>query len=86
MDPMVRSGKLGATDLLDDEALAEAVRVALRRDSRTAGLHIEVEVWDRIVHLRGFVATLSAQEAAEAVAARVSGVGLVANDLHASRQ
>jgi osmotically-inducible protein OsmY len=86
MDVMVRSGKSGATDLLEGEALAAAVRAALRSNSITAALQIEVEVWDRVVHLRGFVATLGAQEAAEVIAARVRGVGLIANDLQTRRR
>jgi osmotically-inducible protein OsmY len=69
------------TPLLDGDILAEAVRAALRSDPSTAALAIEVEVWDRVVHLRGVVATSSEQRAAEIVAARVNGIGLVANDL-----
>jgi osmotically-inducible protein OsmY len=69
------------TPLLDADVLAEAVRAALRNDLSTAALAIEVEVWDRVVHLRGVVATSSEQRAVESVAARVNGVGLVANDL-----
>jgi osmotically-inducible protein OsmY len=69
------------TPLLDGDILAEAVRAALRSDPSTAALAIEVEVWDRVVHLRGVVATSSEQRAVEIVAARVDGIGLVANDL-----
>jgi osmotically-inducible protein OsmY len=72
---------LDRTPLLDGDILAEAVRAALRSDVSTAALAIEVEVWDRVVHLRGVVATSSEQRAVEIVAARVNGIGLVANDL-----
>jgi osmotically-inducible protein OsmY len=72
---------LAGAPLLDDDVLAEAIRTELRSDVSTAALPIEVEVWDRVVHLRGVVATSREQHAAERVAARVHGVGLVANDL-----
>ena len=67
--------------LLGDEALAEAVRRELREDAATTALDIEVEVWDRVAHLRGVVAGPEDAEAAEAVAARVPGVAEVADDL-----
>jgi osmotically-inducible protein OsmY len=67
--------------MLDGDVLAESVRGELRDDSTTAALPIEVEVWNRVVHLRGVVAQASEAAAAEIVAARVDGVGLVADDL-----
>jgi osmotically-inducible protein OsmY len=79
--PRTPASPLDRAALLDGDVLAETVRAALRSDSITAALAIEVEVWDRVVHLRGVVATSSEQHAAEIVAARVNGVGLVANDL-----
>jgi osmotically-inducible protein OsmY len=82
--PIVREGRVGsvATDsTLDDEGLLEAVRRELREDAATTALNIEVEVWDRVAHLRGVVAGPEDAEAAEEVAARVPGVGEVADDL-----
>ena len=79
--PRTPASPLDGAPLLDGEVLAEAVRAELRSDSITAALPIEVGVWDRVVRLRGVVATSSEQHAAEIVAARVNGVGLVANDL-----
>lgn len=79
--PRTSAPPLDCAPLLDGDLLAEAVRAALWSDSITAALAIEVEVWDRVVHLRGVVATSSELHAAEIVAARVNGVGLVANDL-----
>jgi osmotically-inducible protein OsmY len=67
--------------LLGDEALAEAVRRELREDAATTALDIEVEIWDRVAHLRGAIAGPEDAEAAEAVAARVPGVAEVADDL-----
>jgi osmotically-inducible protein OsmY len=68
-------------DVLGDKALAEAVRRGLRDDAATTALDIEVEVWDRVAHLRGAVANPEDVDAAEAVAARVPGIGEVADDL-----
>jgi hypothetical protein len=72
---------LAGDPTLDGDVLAETIRAELRSDSTTAALAIEVEVWDRVVHLRGVVAAPGDKEAAESVAARANGVGLVANDL-----
>jgi len=74
-----------STRMLDGDVLANAIQTELRQDALTAALPIEVEVWDRVVHLRGVVPGASEAEAAESVAARVSGVGLVADDLEMRR-
>jgi osmotically-inducible protein OsmY len=66
---------------LGDEAIADAVRRELREDAATTALPIEVEVWDRVAHLRGVVAGPEDVDAAEAVAARVPGVAEIADDL-----
>jgi osmotically-inducible protein OsmY len=70
-----------ASTVLDDNGLANAIQCELRHDALTAALPIEVEVWDRVVHLRGVVSGANEAEAAESVAERVEGVGLVADDL-----
>jgi osmotically-inducible protein OsmY len=67
--------------LLDDDILVNAIESELRHDALTAALGIEVEVWDRVVHLRGVVPGYREAQAAESVAGRVDGVGLVADDL-----
>ena len=69
----------------DDDVLAKSIERELRHDALTAALGIEVEVWDRVVHLRGVVPGPSEAEAAESVAERVDGVGLVADDLQLRR-
>jgi len=66
---------------LGDEAIADAVRRELREDAATTALAIEVEVCDRVAHLRGVVAGPEDVDAAEAVAARVPGVAEIADDL-----
>src|SRR5689334_18432026 len=67
--------------LLTGEQLANVVRRALRDDAATRRLDVEVEVWDRVAHLRGVVATREEVKAAETVAARVRGIAAVADDL-----
>ena len=37
------------------DVLAKSIESELRHDALTAALGIEVEVWDRVVHLRGVV-------------------------------
>jgi osmotically-inducible protein OsmY len=73
--------KSASDPILGDEALADAVRRELREDAATTALNIDVEVWDRVAHLRGVVAGPEDAEAAEAVAARVPGLAEVADDL-----
>jgi hypothetical protein len=80
LDDMSVDGS-ASDELLGDEALAEAVRRELREDAATTALDIEVDVWDRVAHLRGVVAGLEDVEAAEAVASRIPGVAEVADDL-----
>lgn len=65
----------------DGDMLANAIQCELRHEPITAALAIEVEVWDRVAHLRGVVSGPTEAEAAVSVAARVDGVGLVADDL-----
>jgi osmotically-inducible protein OsmY len=64
-----------------DEAIAEHVRRALRRDGLTTDLRIAVAVANGVVHLRGVVPTLDDVESAEEVAGRVEGVVEVVEEL-----
>src|SRR5205823_6519071 len=57
-----------------DEAIADAVRDALRRDARTTALDVDVLVREGVVHLRGEVEDLLDVESAQEVASRVPGV------------
>jgi hypothetical protein len=65
----------------NDDELAEAVTRALRADSYTTDLNIEVEVEDGVVYLRGQVTSLEDIEQAEEVAGRVPGVEDVEEEL-----
>ena len=64
-----------------DDELAEAVIRALRADSYTTDLPIEVAVEDGVVYLRGTVTSLDDAEQAEEVAGRVPGVEDVEEEL-----
>lgn len=64
-----------------DEAIADAVRGALRLDATTTDLRIHVEVRAGVVRLRGGVPGLEDAENAESVAARVPGVQEVLEEL-----
>ena len=64
-----------------DEAIADAVREALRADAATTDLEIRVVVRDRVVHLHGAVPLLDDADAAEDVASRVAGVREVLEEL-----
>lgn len=70
---------------IGDEALADAVRLALAEDAATAGLQITVEVVSGIVSLTGEVPDLVDAENAEEVASRVTGVLEVREDLVVAR-
>ncbi len=59
---------------IGDEAIADAVRAALKLDATTTDLDIRVLVSQGIVRLRGTVADLDDAENAEAVARRVEGI------------
>jgi hypothetical protein len=65
----------------NDDELAEAVARALRADSYTTDLAIDVEVEDGVVYLRGQVTSLEDIEQAEEVAGRVPGVEDVEEEL-----
>jgi osmotically-inducible protein OsmY len=77
--------KVTSPRALEGDVLASTIESELRHDALTASLAIEVEVWARVVHLRGTVPGPSDAEAAESVAERVDGVGLVADDLEIRR-
>jgi hypothetical protein len=66
---------------IGDEAIADAVRSALRHDAATTDLDIEVTVEQGIVRLRGTVPGMEDVDNAEAVASRVEAVRDVAEEL-----
>jgi osmotically-inducible protein OsmY len=73
--PSALDGQLG------DEAIADGVRLALRRDALTTDLAIDVAVAQGVVYLRGAVPTLEDVDSAEDVASRITGVVEVIEEL-----
>jgi len=67
--------------LADDERISDDVRKELREDGSTTDLRIAVATRNRVVILRGEVASLEDSDNAEAVAGRVAGVEDVRNDI-----
>ena len=66
---------------IGDEAIADAVRAALRQDASTTDLAVDVVVEGGIVRLYGTVAGMEDVDNAEAVAGRVPGVVDVVEEL-----
>jgi osmotically-inducible protein OsmY len=71
----------GTSESNESQALAEAVRRALREGAINSWLDIQVEVADSVVRLHGRVEYYEDAEAAEAVASGVPGVRYVQDDL-----
>lgn len=69
---------------IGDEAIADAVRSALRHDAATTELRVDVAVEGGIVRLFGTVAGMEDVDNAEAVAGRVPGVVDVVEELQVS--
>ncbi|MCC6173919.1 MAG: BON domain-containing protein [Chloroflexi bacterium] len=70
---------------IGDEALADAVRLELQRDAATTDLHVDVDVHNGIITLRGEVDGPEDAESAEAVASRVPYVRYVREELTVRR-
>jgi len=68
-----------------DRALAEAVRRELLEDASTTDLPVRVAVRGGVARLRGRVSGVEDAEDAEAVAARVPGLGEVVEELEVER-
>jgi hypothetical protein len=81
-DATEESGSHRSSDgTVGDEAIADAVRTALRHDAATTDLEVDVAVERGIVRLFGAVSDLDDVENAESVAAGVPGVVEVVEEL-----
>lgn len=76
----------GAGQVLDDAAVTTRVKAALIADDTTGARDIDVETYQGVVQLSGFVATNSERREASRVAREVSGVEQVRNDLQIERR
>ncbi|MGE5094276.1 MAG: cytidylate kinase family protein [Betaproteobacteria bacterium] len=70
--------------MVDDLALEASVRSAFRRDARTSDISVVIQCGDGIARLLGMVPNANAAQAANDVAAGVSGVRRVQNELRAA--
>lgn len=77
----IRPRRSASDGQIGDEAIVDAVQSALRHDSATTDLAIEVTVERGIVRLRGTVPGPEDVDAAEEVAGRVEGVQEVIEEL-----
>lgn len=66
---------------IDDKAISAKVETQLAQDSITQALQVEVETYQGVVQLSGFVDSKQKKARAEEIARGVSGVKDVKNDL-----
>ncbi len=66
---------------IDDKTISTKVEAQLAADSITQAIQVEVETYNGIVQLSGFVDTEDKKERAAGIAQKVQGVKEVKNDL-----
>lgn len=71
----------GAADAVDDAAISAGVRSAIRLDPELTVSDLDVDTYQGIVRLSGFVSSADSVAAAASVARTVKGVKSVRNDL-----
>ena len=69
-----------------DDVIGELVKNAFNNDSALRTMDISIDVRDRVVHLRGFVNSMSEMARAEAVARGVQGVAAVKNAIRVANR
>jgi osmotically-inducible protein OsmY len=70
----------------NDDVIGERVKNAFNNDSTLRTMDISIDVQDRVVHLRGFVNSMSDMARAEAVARGVQGVSAVKNAIRVANR
>jgi osmotically-inducible protein OsmY len=70
----------------NDAVIGELVKTALYNDAVLRSMDISVDVRDRVVHLRGFVSTMSEVGRAEALARGIEGVTGVRNTIRVANR
>ena len=75
----------GTDQVIDDVSLTTRVKAALVADQNTSARAINVETYQGVVQLSGFVSTNSERRQASRVARGVTGVEQVKNDLQIER-
>ena len=71
----------GAVDAVNDDAISASVRSAIRLDPELTVSDLDVNTYQGIVRLSGFVSSADSVAAAASVARTVKGVKSVRNDL-----
>ena len=71
----------GAVEAVDDDAISAGVRSAIRLDPELTVSDLDVNTYQGIVRLSGFVSSADSVAAAASVARTVKGVKSVRNDL-----
>lgn len=71
----------GAVDAVNDDAISASVRSAIRLDPELTVSDLDVDTYQGIVRLSGFVSSADSVAAAASVARTVKGVKSVRNDL-----
>lgn len=77
----VTRGKETAGQYVDDATITTKVKAGLMKDPTLEKMNIEVETFQQVVQLSGFVDTTATKMHAEEVAENVAGVKEVKNDL-----
>jgi osmotically-inducible protein OsmY len=70
----------------NDDVIGERVKSAFNNDSTLRTMDISIDVQDRVVHLRGFVNSMSDMARAEALARGVQGVTDVKNAIRVANR
>jgi osmotically-inducible protein OsmY len=70
----------------NDAVIGELVKSAINGDPSLRNMDITIDVQDRVVHLRGFVNSLTDSAKAEALARRVEGVTAVRNTIRVTNR
>jgi osmotically-inducible protein OsmY len=70
----------------NDDVIGERVKSAFSNDSTLRTMDISIDVRDRVVHLRGFVSSMSDMARAEALARGVQGVTGVKNAIRVANR
>ena len=79
------AGQRSTGEYVDDKVVSAKVKAALIDDPATKAYQIDVETYDGVVQLSGFVDDKQAALTAEELAESVRGVKDVKNDLHVRR-
>jgi osmotically-inducible protein OsmY len=70
----------------NDDVIGEMVKSAFNNDSALRTMDISIDVRNRVVHLRGFVNSMSDMARAEVVARGVQGVAAVKNAIRVANR